>query len=662
MTTRPETSLQQPSPTSTTTGQLATNAKTDSSSHTQSHKNQHSKQQDDSAEKEISATSCQQSPSAWPAEPPSEEPVPDDIAAEEKDKETHHTQAGSIHSSDNEDDGNEAGASADGVPLEAVQSSVPARYSVYSLWEKRWIVLAVSAAAFFSPVTAQIYLPALNVIAADFRISATQVNLTMTTYMILQGITPMFVGGLADGAGRRPAYMICFIVYIAANVGLAVCKNYASLLVVRCIQSAGSSSTIALCQAVVADIVTSAERGQYIGFTVLPTVLAPTVGPILGGVLSQYLGWRSIFWFLVISSAVMFVVLLLFLPETCRNIVGDGSIRPHPMYRTFWQLFQDWNQKRAQHRRHQKQKRESGGNNNNIQDDGLQHTASLALTVTRASSVRPPLKIKFPNPLRSLLMLFQKQIGILVGYNAIIFAGFYSISVAMPSQYALIYGYNDLIIGLMYIPMAAGSALTAFVMGPAMNWNYRRHARRLGLPVDKSRQTDLADFPIERARLEVGIPLAVLATVVILCWGWVLEKRVSVAIPCVLNFFYGVGMIGFNNATSVLLIDVSPGHAGAAVAANNLARCLLGALFSAVIVPMINKLGVGWAFVLLGLLYAVFLPLMFLLMRNGIRYRREQKTKDGRKKQRRAEKREEKERKEREVAGAGGVVDRDDAV
>ncbi|ERT01196.1 hypothetical protein HMPREF1624_02438 [Sporothrix schenckii ATCC 58251] len=569
----------------------------------------------------------------------------------------HHAPAGSEHSSGDEEGEIETGGAADGLPLDAVQSSVPERYSVYSLWEKRWIVLAVSAAAFFSPVTAQIYLPALNLIAADFRITATQVNLTMTTYMILQGVTPMFVGGLADGAGRRPAYMVCFIVYILANVGLAVCKNYASLLVVRCIQSAGSSSTIALCQAVVADIVTSAERGQYIGFTVLPTVLAPTVGPILGGVLSQYLGWRSIFWFLVISSAVMFVVLLLFLPETCRNIVGDGSIRPHPMYRTFWQLFQDWNQKRAQHQRHKKQRKELEGtntnsnkNNNEMGDSGLLHSTSLALTATRASSVRPPLRVKFPNPLRSLLMLFEKQIGLLVGYNAIIFAGFYSISVAMPSQYALIYGYNDLVIGLMYIPMAAGSALTAFVMGPLMNYNYRRHARRLGLPVDKSRQADLADFPIERARLEVGIPLAVLATVVILCWGWVLEKRVSVAIPCVLNFFYGMGMIGFNNATSVLLIDVSPGHAGAAVAANNLARCLLGALFSAVIVPMINKLGIGWAFVLLGLLYAAFLPLMFLLMRNGIRYRREKKAKDDRRQQCKAEKREAKEREEKRVA------------
>lgn len=533
--------------------------------------------------------------------------------------------------------------------LAPVQSAAPPPYSIYSQFEKRMIVLAVSLAAFFSPVTAQIYLPALNVLAADFHISATQVNLTMTTYMILQGITPMFVGGLADGAGRRPAYIVCFVVYIAANIGLALCRNYASLLVIRCIQSAGSSSTIALCQAVVADIVTSAERGQYIGFTVLPVVLAPTVGPILGGVLSQYLGWRSIFWFLAISSAVTFVALLLFLPETCRNIVGDGSIRPHPVYRTFQQLFSDWRGKRA-HRRHKAIRAQNAA-------QGLDVNNGLERTTTRASSIRTPLTLKIPNPLRSLLMLFEKEIGILVGYNAIIFAGFYSISVALPSQFQAIYGYNDLVIGLMYIPMAAGSALTAFVMGPLMNWNYRRHARRLGLPVDKARQTDLSQFPIERARLEIGVPLAMLAAAVILCWGWVLQQRVSVAVPCVLNFFYGVGMVGYNNTVSVLLIDVTPGHAGAAVAANNLARCLLGALFSAVIVPMIDGMGIGWAFFMLGCLYVVFMPLNLLLMRNGVRYRAEMKASEERRRDKRHQKKEAKVQQEKEKGSSSeGVV------
>lgn len=169
-------------------------------------------------------------------------------------------------------------------------SDVPARFTVYTQWQKRLIVLAASAAMFFSPLTAQIYLPALNVLSQEFHVSPSKINLTVTTYMVFQGITPMFIGGLADTVGRRPAYIICFVIYISANIGLALSSNYVSLLVVRCIQSAGSSTTVALCQAIVADIITSAERGQYIGITVIPVVVAPSLGPVIGGLLTQFLG------------------------------------------------------------------------------------------------------------------------------------------------------------------------------------------------------------------------------------------------------------------------------------------------------------------------------------------------------------------------------------
>lgn len=157
-------------------------------------------------------------------------------------------------------------SSPDGDPSQAVQPL----YSSFTLWEKRLIVLGAALSAFFSPLTAQIYFPALNVLADAFHVSTSKINLTVTTYMIFQGVTPMFIGGLADTAGRRPAYVVCFVVYIAANIGVALCQNYASLLVLRCLQSAGSASTVALCQAVVADVVTSAERGQYIGITSIP--------------------------------------------------------------------------------------------------------------------------------------------------------------------------------------------------------------------------------------------------------------------------------------------------------------------------------------------------------------------------------------------------------
>jgi len=487
--------------------------------------------------------------------------------------------------------------------------TVPPRYSSFSLWEKRAIVLGASVAALFSPLTGQIYLPALNVLSQDFHITAAQINLTVTTYLVFQGVTPTIIGALADSLGRRPAYVICFVVYIAANIGLALSRNYASLLVIRCLQSAGSSSTVALCQAVVSDIVTSAERGNYISITVIPVMLGPSLGPLLGGVIAQYLGWRAIFWFLAIFAAVVFILLVVFLPETCRKLVGDGSVRPHRAYLTLWQLLK-----------------------------------SAPPPPDEPPAARPPLRF---NVFASLALLVQKEIGLLLLVSSIVVSGFYAMTTAMPSALAANYGFDDLKVGLMYLPTTGGSIFAAAGMGPLINRNYRRHARARGLPVDKARQPDLRDFPIERARLEVGIPLLLLAAAALLGWGWAVQARAHVAVVCVLLFLAGIGLIGFQNTSNVMLIDVSPGRAGAAVAANNLTRCVLGAGFTAAVVPLINAIGAGWTFVIIGLLYVACVPILLLIMKNGMRWRKELIEKD----EKRAEKKKLKEERKKEASG-----------
>lgn len=488
-------------------------------------------------------------------------------------------------------------------PSEAPVVEPRPNYSVFTDWEKRGIVLGAAIGAFFSPLTAQIYLPALNVLSNEFHVTVSQINLTVTTYMIFQGLTPMFVGSFADSTGRRPAYFICFTIYIVANVGCALAPSYPALLVLRMLQSAGSSTTVALCQAVVADVVTSAERGHYVGYTSLPILLAPAIGPVIGGVLSQTVGWRFIFWILAILAGVVFVIHAFFLPETCREIVGDGSIRPHPAYRTFWQLIKDFRQRRL--RRH-------------AQSDGASITHTESRTSTRRS-----LHMKKFNVLASLIILFEKEMFLLLMYSSFVFTGFYCISTVMPTQLSAIYGLDEIEIGLMYLPMVGGSLLAAFVNGGLMNRNYRRHCRLRGVPYDKSKQQDLADFPIERARLEIGYPMLVLCVVITLAWGWAFEYRAHIAVPCVLLFLFGWGAVGFSNTINVLLVDVNPGSAGAATASNNLTRCLVGAAATAVIGPMINGVGIGWSFTILGVLYVVFSPMLYLVLKNGVRWRKE---------------------------------------
>lgn len=145
---------------------------------------------------------------------------------------------------------------------------------------------------------------------------------------IIQGIVPAFVADLADRSGRRPLYIFCYVVFSLANIGLALQDSYPALLVLRMLQASGSSATVALANGVVGDTITSAERGTYIAFASVGTILGPMISPILGGVIGQYAGWHFIFWFLLIFSSAVFIPLILFLPETCRNVVNDGSIPP----------------------------------------------------------------------------------------------------------------------------------------------------------------------------------------------------------------------------------------------------------------------------------------------------------------------------------------------
>ena len=160
------------------------------------------------------------------------------------------------------------------------QATATPAYSVFNDRQRKSIIFMVACAGFFSTLSANIYFPALNALSRDLKVSNGLINLTLTSYMIFQGLAPTVFGDLADMVGRRPAYILGFTIYIGtplhhltlrfwlmpqlgANIGLALKNNYAALLVLRCLQSSGSSGTVALGSGVVTDIASSGERGRF---------------------------------------------------------------------------------------------------------------------------------------------------------------------------------------------------------------------------------------------------------------------------------------------------------------------------------------------------------------------------------------------------------------
>ncbi|KLU89999.1 hypothetical protein MAPG_08966 [Magnaporthiopsis poae ATCC 64411] len=90
--------------------------------------------------------------------------------------------------------------------LPATTDEPPPPYSVFSRGEKRLLVCVVGVAMLFSPLTANIYFPAMTQLQTDLAASEQQINLSITTYLVLQAVAPVLFGDLADSTGRRPAF------------------------------------------------------------------------------------------------------------------------------------------------------------------------------------------------------------------------------------------------------------------------------------------------------------------------------------------------------------------------------------------------------------------------------------------------------------------------
>ncbi|KAK0718038.1 hypothetical protein B0T26DRAFT_676259 [Lasiosphaeria miniovina] len=92
---------------------------------------------------------------------------------------------------------------------------------------------------------------------------ANKTTMGLCLYQILQATAPLFLGDLSDGIGRWPVYVLSFLIYLGANIGLAMQHSYGAILVLRALQNAGCSATVAIGSAVIADFTTPADRGGY---------------------------------------------------------------------------------------------------------------------------------------------------------------------------------------------------------------------------------------------------------------------------------------------------------------------------------------------------------------------------------------------------------------
>ncbi|WVQ62951.1 uncharacterized protein L199_001100 [Kwoniella botswanensis] len=467
-------------------------------------------------------------------------------------------------------------------PLHPTTTSASSKpYSSFSRSTKILIVAIGGIAGIFSPISSNIFVPAIPTLSVAFGKSESAISQAVTVYLIFQAITPSFLGSLSDSYGRRPIYICTLVVYLASNIGLALCPTgaYWLLLVLRALQSTGGSAVISIGYGCVTDVAEPRERGKYAAAFQVGAMLGPALGPFIGAVLTDGLGWRSIFWFLAIATAVVLVPLILFLPETLRSLVGDGSIPPPALNTSPIILLQQRRMKKE-------------------------------LMEDEEKVERPPRK-KY-QPLSAFMILLTPEIILIFLFVSLLYLEFYSILTVYSTALKDTYKLTELQIGLCYLPSGLGTICSAQLNGRQIDYWFRKEEKRVGGDYRKKPQ----EFDIEYTRIRCLAPFATLFLCAVTSLGWCLQVKAPLAATLVVNFFMGLGTGTIGTAT-VYGQDLKPGKGGAVSASLNLVRCIFGAIGVAAIQSMYKSLGAGWTFVLLSGIVILGIPMPILVVKRG---------------------------------------------
>ena len=159
----------------------------------------------------------------------------------------------------------------------------------------RAIVVGIMLAAFLSALEQTIVAPALPTMGRALH-DVENLSWVVTAYLLAAtAVTPLF-GKLSDIHGRRIMMLIAIVIFIVGSVACAVAPNMATLIAGRALQGVGGGGILPLVHTIIGDLVSPLERPRYQGYTAVMFMAASIVGPLLGGVLTDYVHWTLIFW------------------------------------------------------------------------------------------------------------------------------------------------------------------------------------------------------------------------------------------------------------------------------------------------------------------------------------------------------------------------------
>ncbi len=184
-------------------------------------------------------------------------------------------------------------------------------------------LLAATLAAFLVPFMGSSLYIAIPTIANEFLLNALVLSWIPTAFLLTSAMFTLPFGRIADIYGLKRVFTLGIIIYTLFSFLSGIAPNPLSLIIFRTFQGLGAAMIFGTGIAILTHVFPLTERGKALGINVAGVYVGLALGPILGGILTQYLGWRSIFFFNVLIGLTILSFVLLRLKGEWRECKGE---------------------------------------------------------------------------------------------------------------------------------------------------------------------------------------------------------------------------------------------------------------------------------------------------------------------------------------------------
>jgi multidrug resistance protein len=399
-------------------------------------------------------------------------------------------------------------------------------------------------------------------------------TLTISLWVAGYCLGPLVWGPLSERLGRRPVFLISIFAYTCWDIGCALSKNTASILVFRFLGGVFGAAPLTNSGGIIADVWDSKARGIAMSLFAVAPFAGPALGPVVSGAI-QVTGtsWRWVYWTITIFSGICWVICFFTLRETYAPAILSKKAK--------------------------RIRKETG-------DDF--YKSPLDLTPLTPKNVLHD-TVAFP-----FIMLVQEPILLAMGlYLSFVYGIIYLCFGAYPIIFEQVHGFNALIGGVMFLPLFMGGIAGVAFYIAFINPRYSKK-------VEIYAQEKKGRVPPEE-RLWV-VCIAAPCLVISFFWlGWTSFRSISFWSPMLAGALLGFAVLLIFVGLFNYIVDAYLANAASALAGNTVMRSAFGAGFPLFTVQMFDKLTIKWTCTLLGGIALILAPIPFALLKYGPKIR-----------------------------------------